>query len=40
MAEGPKGYDLAVIPGNPMGSLARVRLKTKPRLRITYTRMP
>ena len=40
MTEGPKGYDLAVIPGNPMGSLARVRLKTKPRLRITYTRIP
>ena len=40
MAEGPKGYDLAVIPGNPMGNLARVRLKTKPRLRITYTRIP
>lgn len=40
MTEGPKGYDLAVIPGNPMGNLARVRLKTKPRLRITYTRIP
>lgn len=40
MAEGPKGYDLAVIPGNPMGSLSRVRLKTKPHLRILYTRIP
>lgn len=34
------GQDLVLIPGNPVASLARVRLRTRPRLRVTYTRIP
>ena len=40
LAEGPKGEDLGVIPVNPVGNLAMVRLRVRPRLRVTYTRIP
>ncbi|MFM8513711.1 MAG: DUF4270 family protein [Bacteroidota bacterium] len=40
LAEGPRGRDLAVIPVNPVGNLAMVRLRVRPRLRVTYTRIP
>ncbi|MGA1665692.1 MAG: DUF4270 family protein [Bacteroidia bacterium] len=40
LAEGPRGQDLAVIPVNPVGNLAMVRLRVRPRLRVTYTRIP